>query len=36
MHIQKGMTDIREDLQRKIHSYQSLLRKTDKDKFGNS
>ncbi|CDW71805.1 UNKNOWN [Stylonychia lemnae] len=36
MHIQKGMTDIREDLQRKIHSYQSLLRKTDKDKFSNS
>ena len=28
MHYQKGMTDIKQDLQRKIVSYQSILKKT--------
>ena len=28
MHYQKGMTDIKQDLQRKICSYQSILKKT--------
>eukprot|EP00347_Sterkiella_histriomuscorum_P023932 403332886 len=29
MHMQKGLTDFKEDLVRKIHSYQSLLKKTE-------
>lgn len=28
MHYQKGMTDIKQDLQRKIVTYQSILKKT--------
>ena len=36
MHYQKGMTDIKQDLQRKIVTYQSILKKTyaqaDKEK----
>ena len=28
MHYQRGMTDIKQDLQRKICSYQSILKKT--------
>ena len=36
MHYQKGMTDIKQDLQRKIVTYQTILKKTyaqaEKDK----
>ena len=28
--MQKGMNSMKEELQRKIHNYQSILRKTDK------
>jgi hypothetical protein len=32
MHFQNGMTVIKQDLQRKIHNYQSILKKTYQDK----
>jgi len=35
MHFQQGMKDIKQDLQKKISSYQSLLKKTYGDRAQN-